>query len=934
MSGQVLKRVEILGFKSFADRTVLEFGANVSALVGPNGCGKSNVVDAIRWALGEQAPRSLRAERMEDVIFDGAGSRRSMSVSEVTLIFSNEDERLPIASAEVAVKRRLYRSGESQYFVNGAQSRLRDVRELLADTGLATSGYAALEQGRIDRILSEKPEERRAVFEEAAGILSYRTRAAEAGRELRQAAANVAQVENVRREVQRRYETLRAQAQAADRYRSLRAQAFEVERDLELLRLRSLRERGRRIRDRLSRQTEKRDGIQREIDAAVTSTREHRGAIERLEGERAASQERLYELATAMSGAGSEIRLGRERVDELEASMHSYQNRDQAFADRIGSLQAEVAAVRAGLAEAERGAAGAERTAAAARGDAAAVGAQIAETERRIADDAARMAAHEQRLDGLREQLRKVTDEIVTELDQRLGQGMQSTPSAALGNDVAESLAGLRRDLDRLAVTAAGMERQELALRLGGLVEAADGLMERFVRYRETTGSLLDELISSEGIVTHKRAIDRDMGETFWAIAELRKQTEGLRRTNRDRADRQGELRDAVQESQVAAARAQEKAAALRRQLAAAQRQLDEQRQSRGALAAEEHQTAEAIRALASSTSDREREKALLDREHERLQKDLGRRTAQIAARRRDLDRIEQAAQQRSGRLREAQAALERVRVELAEVEAEDKAISHAFEQTHSQDLEEHAERLQRIEAAPRELRERLARLRERIRGLGQVNLLAPEEFEEVAERYRFLTDQLQDLSQARADLERVTAEIQRESAERFGASFKAIAGAFGDLFRRLFGGGRAELRLRGRDVLDAGVDILAQPPGRKLENVGLLSGGERSLTAVALMFAMYSVKPSPFCVLDELDAALDDENIGRFVALLEEFAHDSQFLIVTHNKRTIAAAANLYGVTMEEPGVSRLVTLRLPEREPERSERGPERSEREPVPA
>ena len=923
MSRQLLKRVEILGFKSFADRTVLEFSASVSALVGPNGCGKSNIVDAIRWALGEQAPRSLRAERMEDVIFDGAASRRSMSVAEVTLVFSNEDERLPIASAEVGVKRRLYRSGESQYFVNNTQSRLRDVRELLADTGLATSGYASLEQGKIDRILSDKPEERRAVFEEAAGILSYRTRAVEAERELRQAAANVVQVENVRREVQRRHETLRVQAQAAERYRSLRAQAFEVERDLELLRLRALRERRQRIENRLSRETEKRDKIQEEIDAAVTRTREHRDAIERLEGERAASQQRLYELATAMSGAGSEIRLGRERVDELEASMHSYQSRDQVLAGRIRSLETEVETVRSGLAEAERVAAGAERTAADARGDAAAVGAQISETERRIADAAAQTASHEQRLDGLREQLRKVTDEIVTELDQRLGQGMQSTPSAALGNDVAESLARLRHDIGRLTASSASMDKVEVTRRLGDLVQAVEGLMKQFARYRETTGSLLDELISSEGIVTHKRAIDRDMGETFWAIAELRKQTEELRRTNRDRTGRQGELRDAVQESQVASARGQEQAAALRRQLAAAQRQLDEQRQVRADLAAEEHQTAEAIRALASSTSDREREKASLDREHDRLQKDLGRASAQVATHRRELDRIDEAAQQRSARLRQAQETLERVRVELAEVEAEDKAIRHTFAQTHSQRLEEHSERLERIEATPRELRDRLGRLRERIRGLGQVNLLAPEEFKEVAERYQFLTDQLEDLSQAREDLERVTAEIQRESAERFGASFQAIADAFRDIFRRLFGGGRAELRLRGQEVLEAGVDILAQPPGRKLENVGLLSGGERSLTAVALMFAMYSVKPSPFCLLDELDAALDDENIGRFVGLLEEFAHDSQFLIVTHNKRTIAAAANLYGVTMEEPGVSKLVTLRLPER-----------SEREPVPA
>ena len=923
MSRQLLKRVELLGFKSFADRTVLEFGPRVSALVGPNGCGKSNIVDAIRWALGEQAPRSLRAERMEDVIFDGAGSRRSMSVSEVTLVFSNEDERLPIASAEVGVKRRLYRSGESQYFVNGTQSRLRDVRELLADTGLATSGYATLEQGKIDRVLSDKPEERRAVFEEAAGILSYRTRAVEAERELKQAAANVAQVENVRREVQRRHETLRVQAQAAERYRSLRAQAFEVERDLELLRLRALRERRQRIQSRLSRETETRDKVQREIDAAAVSTREHRAEIERLEGERATSQERLYELAKAMSGAGSEIRLGRERVDELEASMHSYQSRDHALADRIRSLETEVETVRTGLAAAERGAADAERKAADARGDAAAVGAKISETERLIADASVQTASHEQRLDGLRDRLRKVTDEIVTELDQRLGQGMQSTPSAALGNDVAESLARLHHDIGRLAASATGIAKEELARRLGELVEMAEGLMQRFARYRETTGSLLEELISSEGIVTHKRAIDRDMGETFWAIAELRKQTEELRRSNRERADRLGELRDAVQESQVAAARAQEQAASLRRQLVASQRQLDEQRQIRADLAAEEHQTAEAIRALASSTSDREREKVLLDREHERLQKDLGRRSAQVATHRRELDRIDQAAQQRLLRLRQAQETLERVRVELAEVEAEDKAIRHTFAHTHSQRLEEHSERLERIEATPRELRDRLGRLRERIRGLGQVNLLAPEDFKEVAERFQFLTDQLEDLSQARTDLERVTAEIQRESAERFDVSFQAIADAFRDIFRRLFGGGRAELRLRGQEVLEAGVDILAQPPGRKLENVGLLSGGERSLTAVALMFAMYSVKPSPFCVLDELDAALDDENIGRFVGLMEEFAHDSQFLIVTHNKRTIAAAANLYGVTMEEPGVSKLVTLRLPER-----------AEPEPVPA
>lgn len=913
---QLLKRVELLGFKSFADRTVLEFAPGVSALVGPNGCGKSNIVDAIRWALGEQAPRSLRAERMEDVIFDGAGSRRSMSIAEVTLVFSNDDGRLPIATAEVGIKRRLYRSGESQYFVNGTQARLRDVRELLAGTGLATSGYAALEQGKVDRILSEKPEERREVFEEAAGILSYRTRAAEAERELRQAAENVLQVGNVQREVQRRYESLRVQAQAAERYRSLRSQAFEVELDIELLRLRALRDRRTRIATRLSRESDRREAVQSEIDDAATKTGESRRAIEHLELERATSQDRLYEIATAVSGAGSEIRLGRERVDELEASMHAYHSRDQALSNRIKSLEAEVESASKAFSGAEQNATDAERIATKARQDAASVGAEIADAERRIADAVKQTISHEQRLDGLRDQLRQVTDEIVTELDQRLGQGMQSNPSAALGDEVEKGLGELESDISALAISAPAMDDVVLSRQLAELAKRIQELVGNFTLFREKTGSLLDELISSEGIVTHKRAVDRDLGDTFWAIAELRKETEELRKGNRTRTTQQNQLRDAVEESQVATARAQEKAAALRVQRVTAQRQLDEQRQLRAALATEEHQTAEAIRSLASSTSDREREKAFLDREHNQLKARLERWAAQIAGHRRELDRIEQAASERIRRLRQVQETLERVRVELAEVEAEDREIRRRFVETHSQRLEEHEDRLERIDAIPRELRDRLKRLRERISGLGQVNLLAPEEFEEVSERYQFLSGQLEDLGQARADLERVTEEIQRESSELFRSSFQAIGDSFRDIFRRLFAGGRAELKLGGKDVLESGVEILAQPPGSKLENVSLLSGGERSLTAVALLFAMYSVKPSPFCVMDELDAALDDENVGRFVSLLEEFAHDSQFFIVTHNKRTIASAGNLYGITMEEPGVSKLVTLRLPERE------------------
>jgi chromosome segregation protein len=260
-----------------------------------------------------------------------------------------------------------------------------------------------------------------------------------------------------------------------------------------------------------------------------------------------------------------------------------------------------------------------------------------------------------------------------------------------------------------------------------------------------------------------------------------------------------------------------------------------------------------------------------------------------------------------------AQSKVEKVQVQLAETTTEIRTLYENFADVHSHHLEEYESRLFEISDSPGDLRNRLSQLKQEQRELGNVNLMAPEEFAEVKERHDFLTAQLKDLEKARSDLDRVTQEIQRESAQLFLETYEKIKRNFHTVFRRLFGGGRAEVRLTDPDdVLESGVEILVQPPGKKLESIALLSGGERSLTAVALLFAIYMVRPSPFCLLDEIDAALDESNVGRFVSLLHEFAEHSQFVVVTHNKKTVASANALVGVTMEEPGVSKVISLRV----------------------
>ena len=441
----------------------------------------------------------------------------------------------------------------------------------------------------------------------------------------------------------------------------------------------------------------------------------------------------------------------------------------------------------------------------------------------------------------------------------------------------------------------------------------ADKALALFESYRKTTPSFIDEFVAPQGIITRKRELDAEIHARAEGVLRRREEIAGLRRDNEELSGKIDQYRATLEELRVNRARmdaqakaAEEQARLLRRELAG-QELL--QKQIQDEINADRERLEELARRIAAAEAELagiEKRGAEFRAEQEKLERDISARNGDAAGKQESLKK-------RGTDLAKMQENLEKIHLDLVQTETEIKNIQDNFRETHSRDLLEFEERIFTITVPPAELREKLAAARGRLRDLGSVNLMAPEEFAETKERYEFLSGQMEDLAKARADLEAMTAEIRHESSEMFLATYNRIKKNFHNMFRRLFGGGRAELRLADHNhVLESGIEIFAQPPGKKLENITLLSGGEKSMTAVALLFATYMVKPSPFCLLDEIDAALDENNVIRFVQLLREFGGTSQFIVITHNKKTVTGAQTLLGVTMEESGVTKLISVRL----------------------
>ncbi len=922
-----LKSLEIFGFKSFADRAKVEFSEGISALLGPNGCGKSNVVDAIKWVVGEQSARSLRAESMEDIIFNGTETRKALNIAEVTLTISNEKGLLALDVPEIAIKRRLYRSGESEYFINNQSAKLKELRELFWDTGIGKSAYSVMEQGRIDQILSSKPEERRYLFEEAAGITRHKARSREAELKLERTEENMRQVDGILGEVKRSHDTLKVQAEKTLSYRALREDVFNAELDLHLLRLRGfVNEKQRRDTEIVARTTE-RDVLRRQIDDINMSLEENLDIVNSMEAKLVDAQKTVYGLAVERVGKEKERKFLSERVAEIKAKIDQAQLKLRALTERLEGLREDedekneiLRGHKGRIAEVEKNIQGFEGSIHAAEEGIRSNDAEIGRAEADIVE-------FDERILGAQAELDAITEDIVKELDARLKESGYSASERKAAEEAIESLiagiiarlSGKAAIFDDLATLKDYGSAEARALIEGAravMVESAERareLKERYEAYRRTTPSFIDEFLSPEGIITRKRAIDALLQSVKDGVLQRRDRIVGLRAHNRELSSHIDEYRRTLEDLRGNRIRMQTQVQAAEESLALIRREIASQegyfRELQNEVAMDGRRLAEAQDDLSSidgEIADIEKRGRELTSELERLEKD-------IAIKNSDLGKRQEDVRKKIEKLGTHQTELERLHLGLAQTETEIRNVKENFREQYGRELVEFEERMYEIRSPVMELRDKLAERKQKLKDLGSVNLMAPEEYTEVKERYEFLSTQLADLQKARDDLRRITQEIRDESAEMFLSTYNRVKKNFHNMFRRLFGGGRGELHLVDPDhVLESGIEIYAQPPGKKLENISLLSGGEKSLTAIAMLFATYMVRPSPFCFLDEIDAALDEQNVSRFVSLLREFGKTSQFIIITHNKKTVTGADALLGVTMEESGITKVIAVRL----------------------
>ena len=1185
-----LKSLSCHGFKSFADKTDFDFLRGVTCIVGPNGCGKSNVVDAIKWVLGEQSARSLRGRQMLDVIFNGSGTRRSSGMAQVDLVFDNTDHSLPCDQTEVTVSRRLYRSGESEYLLNNQTCRLKDIRELFLDTGVGVDAYSIIEQGKVDLLLQANPYERRLIFEEAAGISRYKARKREATRKLERVEQNLVRLADIVEEVEKRLRSVKYQAGKARSYQGYAGRLRELRASFSLAEYHRLTERDGDLTLRITGATDRATALRTEINRAEADSARHDGEILRLDGEirdveqqlltlmaevtanqeriaqsrqrvedqakaRARAQSRLFAEQRRVAGLAEQITAETRAADEIEAELRAKQEQvdalhrqDQEMSRELAALQAQLDDEKAGIIELLRRSANLHNdisrldvhrenlqlqkgrlTArdAVIRQELASLLEQKARIETRAEEIQQLLAAEMQRLEEKKAEARRldatraeVDSELSAAKEQRSGlnsrkqlladlekryegvdagvrevlerraadpearafayvRGMvadlisadvtnAAVIEAALGGvdqylvvseaapfladaEMLDGLAGRVHAfcLDRLAPVvndrdfsdqpgfvanaidlvqfpedAERLARHLLcktvivetlndALRLADLIPSGHRFVTRAGQVLEADGRItLGPIGSRTGLISRKselRGIDHQIEEIEQHIVVLTDRRARMSAEAEHLDSVQQDLRTAIYEARTAevetnaamvanaeavnrlkheqplivgevdsierqiaeamdrARESQETLKAIEQQnaereahvqrltdridLLAARRttlaeRLTECRVEHGQLVQRRQSVAESLRsrreahrlafeAVAGARTEAEEcrhrvdqlERGILGAEsrlaelfrlkEERSREVLSRRHAREGLRV-EIERLAAAARQGRGELEGVESQLHAAQMECQEVRVRrDELVARVRDELQI-DLAEQYAGYQHAEQDWTAVETEIADLRQKIERLGNVNLDAIAEQKELEDREAFLTKQRDDLTISKKQLEELIERLNAESRERFQQTFEQVRMHFQELYRKLFGGGKADILLERPedgsepDLLEAGIEIQARPPGKELQSISLLSGGEKAMTCIALLMAIFKSRPSPFTILDEVDAPLDEANNERFNRIIREFLQYSQFIIITHSKRTMSVADVMYGVTMQEAGVSKRVAVKF----------------------
>lgn len=922
-----LKSLDIFGFKSFADRTHIDFAEGITALLGPNGCGKSNVVDAIKWVLAENRSKNLRAEKMEDVIFNGTERRPALNTAEVTLTLCNDKGLLPLDEEEIAITRRLYRSGDQEYFINKRPAGPTEIRRLFMDTGVGKAAYSVMEQGKIDQILSSKPEDRRYLFEEAAGISRSKAECAEAERELEKTRINMQQIEIALTEIKRQYDSLKVQSEKTIKYRKFKEEIYNYELDITLLRLKNFVQDKARHEEELKEVQQKRDKVRLEIEEINNTISENMDKVKSMQEELYSKQAELIGIGKEKNGKLDLIKQVNQRALELKEKINILEGRKRSIQERIDDIQDNIDEQKAALHEKTKQLDSIKNNISSFEENIKLAGSRITENDQKADSLKNQISGLEKQRLELQDELAAITEDIVTKLDEKLKSAGFSENALKNAKEELETTLGKlkifisgRKNIFKdfsATKTHSAEESFNTVIEATAALEEAEvqitRLEEAIKKYQEASPSFITEFLSPEGIMTQKREIDTKISDNLSGVDKINDEIENLHSENSGLTQKITEYRETLNKLKINEMQMQEQIKAAENQTSTLARQLSTEqaglRETEDELY-EETKRSDEINEQINGIQD---ELAEIEYRGKKLADEMANLDEEIAKANKSVSGKNDTLEKKHEEQNKYQNQFERLTLLLTSADSDIKNIKQNFQDQYSRDLMEFEERMYKITATSADLREKLAAARDEFKALGSVNLMAPEEFSEVKDRYERQKTNYEDTQKSLENLVRVSEEIKSKSAEMFLETYNQIKKNFHNMFRRLFNGGRAELKLADpQNILTSGIDIYAQPPGKKLENIALLSGGEKTMTAVALLFATYQVRPSPFCLLDEIDAALDDKNVSSFVTTLESFANVSQYIVITHNKKTVMGASTMLGITMEESGVSKIIALRL----------------------
>ena len=923
-----LKSLDIHGFKSFADKTHIDFAEGITALVGPNGCGKSNVVDAIKWVLAERNSKNLRAEKMEDVIFNGTERRPALNTAEVTLTIANDKGLLPLDEEEIAITRRLYRSGDAEYFINKRPAGPTEIRKLFLDTGVGKAAYSVMEQGKIDQILSSKPEDRRYLFEEAAGISRSKTECAEAERELEKTRQNMVQIEIAMNEIKRQYDTLKVQSEKTIKYRKYKEEIYETERDLALLRLKNFVQDKAHHEEDLKRILEKRDKIRQEIEEINNTISENMDKVKEMQDNLYNKQASLLAIGQEKNGKMELIKQQNQQAMIIKEKINSLEGRKNSIQERIDNIQEEIDEQNANLHTKTKQLNDIKSNIQSFEDNITTSSSQITENDKQVDSFKNQIQKLEEKRLDLQSTLAQITEDIVKTLDEKLKDAGFSENALKKAKDELETKINKlkifvegRKNIfgDMISQNLASQDYKDAVCQAEKAFEDAFNQLNEIQlaisEYQNASPAFITEFLSPQGIMTKKRDIDEQINQNIQSVESINSQISHLHGENKTLLSKIEEYKETLNKLKLNEIQMKEQISASQSQINMLNRQISSEKASleetENELFIETKRAAE----ISDQINTYQDELAEIEYRGKKLAEEMNALDSEIAKANKNVSGKSDSLNKKREEQNRCQEQYERLTISINSSDNDIRNVKQNFQEQYSRDLMEFEERMYKITVPAADLREKLSQTKKDFQSLGTVNLMAPEEFGEVKERYERQRTNFEDTQKSLENLIRVSEEIKSKSAEMFLETYNQIKKNFHNMFRRLFNGGRAELKLADpTNILTSGIDIYAQPPGKKLENIALLSGGEKTMTAVALLFATYQVRPSPFCLLDEIDAALDDKNVSSFVTALESFASVSQYIVITHNKKTVMGASTMLGITMEESGVSKMIALRLDE--------------------